>query len=204
MSVPIRSNCFASTIRPSTYKDFQHYSLDQRNRAVADAMSWWELIKDCFNHFNHAKALACLFNILKCQEMLTTIDSHAVDFLPFYNSLICSRDTLNDLIDDGYVVDFNLSKLDTIPEIHLFIRRRDTVSGQFPLCCVPVISDYGSVIWDIVRQCKSQTVAQKPCCAYWKRLKNSQLKLNPTRNPISLTGYLSTSLCQRAGFLKRS
>jgi histidinol phosphatase-like enzyme len=102
MLVPIKSNGSPSTIRLDLYRNFQHYSSDQRNRAVADAMSWWELIKDCFNHFNHAKALACLFDVVKYQQALTNPNISDDDAQSYEALMFNAFQGLGNLIDSRY------------------------------------------------------------------------------------------------------
>jgi hypothetical protein len=132
MLIPLKPNCFASTSRLDIYREFRHYNFEQRNQAVANVMSWWELIKDCFNDFNHAKALACLFDVLQCQQALndSAITDH--DFERYSIRMEVVRQRLEYLIDDRYQCGFDFDYLGRYPSGQFIIQLREP-------CAVPIL-----------------------------------------------------------------
>jgi hypothetical protein len=143
MLIPIKSNYFTSTFRPNISMDFEHYHIDQRSQAVADAMSWWELIKDYFNHFNHAKALAYLFEIVQCQQALCQPDLDQDFFKQHHFRMAHAMTELHKLIDQRYKICWGFDNLASNPLGQFWIYLVETdrpimpICRQFPLLCVP-------------------------------------------------------------------
>jgi hypothetical protein len=161
MLVPIRSYCFTSTMRSDLCRDFHHYNIDQSDQAVADAMSWWELIKDFFNDFNHAKALTCLFYVVKYQNILRHCDLTSDEFQDHHRSLSVSFTALDALIDDGYMLNCTLCR-SYDPWLTLCIQNRNDLTTNISLGTVPAFSNNNSrKIWNIVHACETVETSAK-------------------------------------------